>query len=491
MPNSRRHHRPERGSLLIVAMLLSAVIGISLVSYIHLSRTALNLSNRAIYNNAAMNLAEQGVEEAMYSINRMVADTTYNWSDWPNQSGNNAWRKWTAVSLSQNATAEYRVYVYNYSGTPAPIIRTRALVTLGNGGAPIEKWLEVQLSKTSKFANGLVAKNSIIFNGNNATVDSWNSEKDHNTGAARSSPVPFSDAVRNDNGTVGSISVSTTAVVTQNADVWGYVSTNGSDPTALVGTNGSILGDDSPADSNVDPARVSTTFSASFDPVTAPTTSSLANLGNIDGSNNDHMTLPRASDTIPNGTGDNAGYFIYDASKINLENKKLTINGKVLIKLNSTGTTLSVTGGGGEIGIGAGASLVIYTAGDINLEGKGVSNGVDLDSPANGIQQNELGQPINFQIWGTKTSGTQAIRIAGNGLFSGIIYAPEAAVEIEGNGAICGSVVAKDITLSGNANFHYDESLGDFGGGNPFRIAKWKELTTAASRSVYATDLTF
>src|SRR5215212_5867546 len=151
--NSRRS---QRGSLLIVAMLLCAIIGISLGSYLHLSRTALNISNRAMYNNAAMNLAEQGIEEAMYSINQFVDNPAYTWTGWT-LSGVNAYRMWNDVVLSQNATAEYRVYIYDYAGASAPKLVSRARVTRGAGGAPIEKWVEVTLNKTSKFANGLVA----------------------------------------------------------------------------------------------------------------------------------------------------------------------------------------------------------------------------------------------------------------------------------------------------------------------------------------------
>ncbi len=56
-------------------------------------------------------------------------------------------------------------------------------------------------------------------------------------------------------------------------------------------------------------------------------------------------------------------------------------------------------------------------------------------------------------------------------------------MKINGNGDVCGSVVANDITLVGNAAFHYDESLADFGGNNPFRISLWREITSAAGRS--------
>ena len=483
MQTSLHHRNPERGTLLIVAMLLCAAIGISLASYIQLSGTAVRVSNRAMYNNAAVNLSEQGIEEAMYSVNKMIADSTYTWSGWTHPS-TAAWRKWQDVALGQGATAEYRVYVYNYDGTLAPKIVSRAIVTLGGAtAAPIEKWIEVQLAKTSKFANGLVARNSIIFNGSNATVDSWNSDPNGNGSLIQ----PYSAGVRNDEGSVGSISVSTGAVLVKQADVWGYVCTGGSDPTTSVGANGSVLGSDSVSDASwtkatVDPARISTQFSANFDAVTTPADSALASLGNI----NATVTLPRASDS-PNGIGQYAGYYVYDASQIRLVNDVVTISGKVLLRVSGD---VDIGGGSGEIAISSGGTLALYTPGTVTMSGKGISNGTDANTSGD-LAASELGQPINFQLWGTKTSGTQSIDIKGNGAFSGIVYAPQGSVTIVGNGAVNGSVVANNISLSGNAEFHYDESLANFGGGNPFRVSRWKELTLAADRSAYSSQLTF
>ena len=48
-----------------------------------------------------------------------------------------------------------------------------------------------------------------------------------------------------------------------------------------------------------------------------------------------------------------------------------------------------------------------------------------------------------------------------------------------------------DAVAVGNAAFHYDESLGNFGGSNPYRVSKWKELTTAADRAAYASVLSW
>lgn len=454
-------------------MILSAIIGISIVSYIKLSRTALALSNRSIYSNAAVNLAEQGLEEAMYSINQLVANPSYNWNGWNNHSVAGKRRKWENIPLSQNATGEFRVYVLNYTGTPAPRVFSRALIRLGGSSeTPIEKWLEVQLAKTSKFSNGLVAKNSIIFSGNNATVDSWNSDPENDGLGIR----PFSESLRNDNGTVGSISISTDAVVTSNADVWGFVSTGATDPTAFVGNNGSILGANSVNDgtwtaNNVDPNRVSTNFAATFDPVTAPTNTSNGLLGDL----NSTTELPRPSD-LPSG-----GVYYYDATRINLAGTdQLTISDNVVLRVSGP---ISTTGQA-AISISGSGSLAIYTANDVNLGGTGVANGTDGNGDGQ-LQASELGQAVKFQLWGTSTT-SQQINIVGSSQFSGVVYAPQGNVRIVGNGAVCGSVVANNIDLSGNAQFHYDEALANFGGGNPFRVARWRELILASERSVPA-----
>ena len=472
--------RSQRGSLLIVSMIMSAVIGISIVSYIKLGQTSQVIANRALYNNGAMNLAENGLEEAMYSINQLVADPAYSWTGWTNDgttSSSSAWRAWTGYTFDQNATGIARVYVYNYTGVVAPAIVARATVTLGGAsGAPIEKWIVVRLNKTSKFANGLVAKDSITFNGNGATVDSWNSDPDNNNATAA---ADYDDDTKRDNGSVGSISVAVGAIGVNNADIFGYAATGGSAVT--VGPQGKV-GPFGTADGVIAPDHTSTDFSASFDPVTTPTTYAYNPIATI----NNNTTLPGAVTAAADGK-----YYI-EAPAINLNNKALTIEpGKeVVLKLTNTGSgpssAIDVGGGSGAINIGVAGKLLIYTAGDISIGGSGVLNGGDTDATAN--------QPINFQIWGTKTSGTQNISVSGNGVFSGIIYAPQGAVTMNGggnSGNVSGSIVSNTIVLNGSVKFHYDESLGNFGAGNPYRVASWRELTTEASRAAFASVMDF
>jgi Tfp pilus assembly protein PilX len=480
MPAHSSRLQSQRGSLLIVSMIMCAVIGISIASYIKLGQTSQTISNRALYNNGAMNLAENGMEEAMYSINQLVADPTYSWTGdgWTAANGGvDAQRKWTNFSFDQNARGTVRVYVKNADGAMAPIILARSTVTLGGvASAPIEKWIRVQLAMTSKFANGLVAKNTISFSGTNASVNSWNSDPDNDPSTA---PVAYSTAVDNDNGSVGSISV-TAAVSVNNADIFGYVSTGGT--PASVGPNG-LIGPFGTAAGTVAPGHSSTDFSASFDNVSAPV-ATYTPIGTI----NNNTTLPGANPVSADGK-----YYI-EAPAISFNNKTLTIEAgkEVVLKLTNSGSAasaaVSVGGGSGSIQLNTDGKLIIYTAGDVDIGGKGLSNGIDGADVGTTIETNEMGQPKNFQIWGTKTSGTQDIKIAGNGALSGIIYAPFGSVKINGNGDVCGSVVANDITVVGNAAFHYDESLGSFGG-NPYRVASWTELTDAADRTAACTDI--
>ncbi len=469
----------SRGSVLIVSLILCAVIGISLASYLQLGRTGLEISNRALYSNAAMNLAENGLEEAMYAINKTVADSTYSWSGngWDTASpvpAGDARRRLPAsgsYSFAQGATGTVRVYVIGYAST-APRALSRGTVTLASGQV-IEKWVEVRLRRTSKFANGLVAKDSILFKGNNASVDSWNSGWDPDNPSA---PLTaYSAGVRNDNGSVGSISVAVDAVLVKQADVWGYVSTGGTDPTSTVGTNGSILGDGSTYDpatwtkTTVDPSRVATDFSASFDAVAIPTYDyDLAAVSN-------NLDLPRGGDTPRSD-----GKYYYRASSVSLTNKMLRATGNKKVVLVVDGG-VSVGGGSGTIRVDTGSELAMYVGGNVSIAGMGATNGTP-SNPSSGPTEAECQPPAFFQIYGTSTT-SQSFDITGNGALSGVVYAPNADFTFNGNATILGSVVAESITATGTAVFHYDESLGNFGGDNPYRISLWKEVTTAADRS--------
>ncbi len=443
-------YRSNRGSVLIVSLLLSAAIAVSIGSYMTLSRSSLQLSNRSFYNTAAVNLAETGIEEALWSFNQVTAGASL-WAAWTGWtvSGSVAKRTFTDFSLNGNVTASVRVMVdiYNPTAAQTPRVFSESVVTLPNDTRTITKTVEVMLRRRSRFAMGLVARNQIRFNGNTASVNSWNSLYD-DAGNLRGTPVAYGDAYKRDSGSIGSTSVAVGSVAVNNADIWGFASVGSSSVTDLsVGTNG-IVGAFGSTAGYVDTTRVATDFTANFDVDTNPTTGS---------------TLSSVGATLGT-TGATATYRF--AGQITTS---LTISGHVtLILTAAAGVDAIRLTGTDQLTIDAGSSLIIYTAADVKLVGGGLVN--------------PNAQATSFQLYGTNPT-SQNINLGGTSGFNGIVYAPNANVSIEGNPDVTGSIVANNITVQGNAHFHYDESLDSFGANNPYGVVKWRELLTSTERT--------
>ena len=466
-------HHPQRGSVLITVLILAAIVAISLTSYLSLTTTAARLSNRTYLGNVCMNLAETGLEQAVWSFNQDTSGITTAWDGWTID-GTNATRKWKEYSYGANTTGEVRVFIRNYkpAGSVQPVVLSESFVYPASG-APIKRMVQVILRRRTLFALGLVAKETIKFSGTNATVDSWNSDPDDDptTGA-----IAYDSSVRNPNGSAGSMAVSIGSLGVGNADIFGYASIGTSDMTGLnVGPQGKVTDDFSAASGTVDYSRVTTDFSINLEEPVAPTGSIENTILPIDNT----TTLPGAFDLKASD-----GKYYYNVPGISLNNRSLNFSGgDVVVKIIS-GYDISIGGGSGAVNVSTGASAAIYCAGDIKIAGNGIMNGGTTTATAQ--------PPINFQIWGTAPAGSdQDIQIAGNGVLSGVVYAPNADITINGNGDVMGSVVGDTINVTGNASFHYDESLANFGANNPFGITRWVEITNASDRAAFEAYLNF
>lgn len=439
-----------RGSVLIVALLIAALIAVALGSYLNLNLTSTRLSKRTFEAYAALNLAEAGAEEAVWSFNRATAGQSDAWNGWTSASGA-AWQKFSNFDYSGGTRGWVQVYV-NTTNPPAlasPKVIAKASL---DSDADVEstRMLEVILRRRAYFAGGLVAKDSVVFQGANASVDSWDSDPDDSTATA---PIPYTTAVRNDGGSVASTAFVNTAVSINNAHIWGYVATGGSQPD--VGPNGTIRGESTPENVKVDSTRISTDFNAEFALVAAP----------VDGT-------PIAELGATLGTAGTATKWRTPGITLS-GNQSLTILGDVTLILTAGSGTdaISVTGNASII-VPEDSSLTLYVEGNVRIAGNGLAN-------ANS-------QPISCQIWGTnQTVAGQDVHLAGNGALLCVAYVPNGDVTINGNGNVMGSVIAQTITLTGNAAFHYDESLARRENGEPFSIQKWRELTTASERAPY------
>jgi len=74
------------------------------------------------------------------------------------------------------------------------------------------------------------------------------------------------------------------------------------------------------------------------------------------------------------------------------------------------------------------------------------------------------------------------------GTFTGVIYAPSAALSLKGGGNsdqdFSGASVTKTVTMNGHFKFHYDESLGRLNSGGIHRVISWNEVPNPASASL-------
>lgn len=364
-PSSRR-----RGSVLMVALIFSLIIGISLVTFIQLSTTASKVSYRTHYLGVAMNLAETGLEQAMWEINNDAGT----WTGWAAPGAAGAHRTtFTMASVEGGATAVVKVYAQEKTGSDPAWIVARAIVTPPKG-SPIEKWVKVTLQKRSRGAIGGLGRDGIVSNGNQVVMGSWNSDPDADSSTP---PIPYSEAVANDAMSLATVAFDAT-LNSGNADINGSASV-GSDTTDAieVGPQG-YIGPFGTAAGTKDPDSVSANFSADLPVPEVPSDKTYTYLGGISSA----TTLPRVGDTAQDGV------YYYTADDINLNGSALVISPGAHVVLHVTeasGDAISLSGNGGSIQVAGtlvtdtttGATtystgkLEIYTPGDIRVSGQG------------------------------------------------------------------------------------------------------------------------
>ena len=87
--------------------------------------------------------------------------------------------------------------------------------------------------------------------------------------------------------------------------------------------------------------------------------------------------------------------------------------------------------------------VTLYVEGDVEISGDGIVTVADED-------------PEKFAIY---VQGEHIVRLEGDGVFYGVVYAPESLVEISGEGEFFGAFVGAEVLVSGDAQVHYDEYL--------------------------------
>ncbi|MEW6307084.1 MAG: hypothetical protein AB1705_26775, partial [Verrucomicrobiota bacterium] len=321
----------------------------------------------------------------------------------------------------------------------APVVVSRGYVR-----APLEssKWISrtilINTRRDPMFTKGLVAKGQITLNGNNVTVDSFDSAD-----PAYSSNGVYDASKRKDNGDVATNAGLTNALSTGNANIYGKAST-GPGGTVGIGNNGAVgsLAWHSGGNSGIQPGYSSDDMNVSFPDV----------------------KLPFSGGFLPGGGGGNQ-YVI----SVSGDYRVSSITGSVVVKSNVNAriivdNNINITGSD-KIVIESGAKLNLYM------------NGADAKIAGNGVV-NQNGNASTFFYWGTPNN--TSLSVNGNGAFTGVIYAPNADFTMNGGGGsaedVTGASVTGTVKMNGNFNFHYDENLGRLNLTRGYIITAWNEL---------------
>jgi hypothetical protein len=129
------------------------------------------------------------------------------------------------------------------------------------------------------------------------------------------------------------------------------------------------------------------------------------------------------------------------------------------------------TSGQGAIKLDPGVYVRIFVLGNMDITGNGFLN----PNSALNLQVYGVDRPANAD-GSPQAPGT--VKIAGNGGFSGTVYAPSYNVTMTGGGNsdnIFGAFVGWTVTMSGVQALHYDEALSEGGLISDYKVVSWLE----------------
>lgn len=473
------HHHRQKGSVLLVALILGLALALSVGSFVSLSIATLQSSTRSFHYNTAFNLAESGLEEAMWALNN---------NDWTK-------RDWQEIGQSRVLTGSltaseltaansvrgyFNVVVQQASGG-APIITAEGVVEQKYGGL-IRKQLRVLARNSNLFMPPFTAITNLTLNG--GEIDSYRMADGNYTVA----PRRFETTVASPTVTIGDISIGSPA------DIYGYVTVGVGAANAadfISGVKGSVSGATTAAGQDgvvsagsnlVDTNRIAYDFTQDFpmpaeptaafpDSLPAADANGMIVLGDPTGATTKRYQL--VNYTVPNGNT----LLIVGPVEIKVLGE-LTVGGQAAVTvLTSTFTTPATTKGKtttpGTTYTSANASATVYAYGDLKVSGNGALTGGTI--PGANISTD----PTKLQILGMAPI-TQTIDIGGNGNCAAALYAPHATARFNGGGSsgyFAGAAVCNTITVNGNGyRVRFPEEMADLSTSTTYSISRWLDL---------------
>ncbi len=414
-----RNHLNQRANTLMVTIVTTALLGLVLVSYLGLVSSQNNSIMRSQAWNSAIAIAEAGLEEALTHTRENYKKTL-------------ACNGWTLVNGEYEMTRYLGDNYFRTRVTQNQPFRftSEGYVYLPWNGTYINRTVRVDTISQGVYSKALVVKNSIEMNGNNVGTDSYDSRD-----LLKSTLGVYDPLKKQANGDVACVDGLVDSLSVGNADIWGRVVT-GPTATVRVGPSGSVG---------------SVTWHA------------LGNNGIEDGywitdMNLNFPKVKKPYDTAPPPSS-NANY---EAIVENGDYMMSSFSGKLLVKGNATLYVSGSVSMGSQsiIKIQPGASLKLYVGGK--------------DCYIGAVQNDGTAYATNLFIYGLPAC--KRVDIKYNPNLTGVVYAPDAHLDLNGGMEIFGGIVAKSVKMNGHSKFHYDEALSGEGQPRGFIITSWNEL---------------
>jgi hypothetical protein len=408
----------DQGSILAFTLILVAIMGLTLGSYLVLASGQQGSVARSQRWNSAIDVAEAGIEEGLAQVNYSPNDFSAN--NW-NFSGN----QYSPPSQRSLVNGSYALAVI---GGSTPTIYATGYVGAPITGQIIKRTVRVTTQVLPLFNVALGAVGDINMNGNSMATDSWNSHSTNfsNGGAYDPNRTSTNGDVASEGGIVN--------IGQHTIDGNLYL---GPTATYTSGTN-QVLGD------------IDTSYNVNFPPVTLPSSAASA-LNPTSAGGTNYLLLSDATYAVNN----NKPIVVMPG----LTNVTLIVNVE-----NFSPSSITLMGG-----MTNSAYLTVYDnpptpGGSVTMSGNNTGGGIGAT-------------PVNFIFYGMPNLTT--ISMSGTSTFIGAIYAPEASLSLNGGGNapnIEGALIVGNASLNGHYDVHYDEALAKFGPAKGFVASSWQEL---------------
>jgi hypothetical protein len=420
----------QRGAVLLAALCFATVLAICVGGYITLCYRTLEFSNRSMHSGRSVELAETGMEEALWALNKNQWDT---WTI----SGSIARKTLSGFSYGNGTTGEVSIEIKSFDGSAG----TRTVTVVGKttlaDGTVLQRTLTSSSERAPLFLNAVAGTTGRVKFKSGGTVDSY----DSSLGTYASQTPGFSAIISS-----GSKSTLSATVQLTNVEVKGYVATLSTGPS--YSTSAKLIGPTTPVTTKIDTSRITTSpYQPVFEEIVPTGTGSTLAAGTV--------TIGNPGATSPE---------IYRTTDLSLtDSQVLTVDGPVILVVSNN----LVIENAAKIAITANGSLRLHVGGDVQIGGNGIDNATQV--------------PKNFILIATRDSD-ESFSLDTNQPLYGAIYAPLNVFTVSYNTTIYGAIVARSVTFLGWPTIHYDMALRsvNFSGIDiPYAVSNWSETTNA------------